>query len=184
MKKLQRDVSLTIRMVGSIDDEDTIASKEELGIVLSKLITGLSVDIKEVKITDVKDEVMDSKTYMDGLKDAWNIAAIISSMNQTKLREVFGRDDYSVDMALTEFTAKEAIDKIVNHEKECEIKVGDVVSVNGDIGIVTSFGTDNDAIHILYDDGIVNHYRKENKDIKKTGKHIDVKNILKQILED
>ena len=57
MKKLQRDVSLTIKMVGSIDDEDRIANKEELGIVLSKLITGLSEDIKEVTITDVKDTV-------------------------------------------------------------------------------------------------------------------------------
>lgn len=57
MKKVQRDVSLTLRMVASIDDEDRIASKEELGIVLSKLITGLSVDIKGVTITDVKDTV-------------------------------------------------------------------------------------------------------------------------------
>lgn len=57
MKKLQRDVSLTLRMVGSADDEDRIASKEELESVLSRLITGLSEDIKEVTITDVKDTV-------------------------------------------------------------------------------------------------------------------------------
>lgn len=186
MKKLQRDVSLTIKMVGSIDDEDRIANKEELGIVLSKLITGLSEDIKEVTVTDVKDEVMDSKTYMDGLKDAWNIAAIISSMNQTKLREVFGRDDYSVDMALTEFTAKEAIDKIVSHEKECEIKVGDVVTTpNGVAEYLVLRVENNQGAKVLHlcnrNNGTVQTMTGE---VKKTGKHIDVKNILKQISED
>lgn len=47
-------------------------------------------------------------------------------------------------------------------------------------GVVASFGTDGDRIHVLYLDGIVNSYRKD-KDIKKTGRHIDIAGMLKQI---
>ena len=58
--------------------------------------------------------------------------------------------------------------------------IRDEVDICGDKGIVTSFGTDGDAFHILYLDGIVNSYRKD-KNLKKTGRHIDIAGILKQI---
>ena len=79
-----------------------------------------------------------------------------------------------------ELTPQEAKSRIEAWETENEIKIGDEVDICGDKGIVTSFGTDGDRIHVLYFDGIVNSYRKD-KDIKKTGRHIDIEGLLKQI---
>lgn len=79
-----------------------------------------------------------------------------------------------------EYSVREVKTKIETWEAEKEIKVGDEVDVCGDKGIVTSFGTDGDALHVLYFDGIVNSYRRD-KDVKKTGRHIDIEGLLKQI---
>ena len=79
-----------------------------------------------------------------------------------------------------EYSVQEVKAKIDAWEAENEIKVGDEVDICGDKGIVTSFGTDGDRIHVLYLDGIVTSYRKD-KCIKKTGRHIDIDGILKQI---
>lgn len=114
-------------------------------------------------------------------EEAWEIAKKIllypahGGFNATELEEIFGRTEH-----LWELTPQEAKAKIEAWETEKEIKVGDEVDICGDKGIVTSFGTDGDRIHVLYLDGIVNSYRKD-KDIKKTGRHIDINGILKQI---
>lgn len=79
-----------------------------------------------------------------------------------------------------EYSEHEVKARIEAWEAEKEIKVGDEVDVCGDKGIVTSFGTDGDALHVLYFDGIVNSYRRD-KDVKKTGRHIDIDRLLKQI---
>ena len=79
-----------------------------------------------------------------------------------------------------EYSVQEVKTKIEAWEAEKEIKVGDEVDVCGDKGIVTSFGTDGDALHVLYFDGIVNAYRRD-KDVKKTGRHSDIEGLLKQI---
>lgn len=79
-----------------------------------------------------------------------------------------------------EYSVREVKTRIEAWEAEKEIKVGDEVDVCGDKGIVTSFGTDGDALHVLYFDGIVNSYRRD-KDVKKTGRHIDIEGLLKKI---
>lgn len=79
-----------------------------------------------------------------------------------------------------EYSEHEVKARIEAWEAEKEIKVGDEVDICGDKGIVTSFGTDGDRIHVLYLDGIVNSYRKD-KDIKKTGRHIDIELLLNKI---
>ena len=47
---------------------------------------------------------------------------------------------------IREYSVQEVKTKIEAWEAEKEIKVGDEVDVCGDKGIVTSFGTDGDAI--------------------------------------
>ena len=108
-------------------------------------------------------------------EEAWEIAKKILLYPDHKLEEIFGRTE-----PLLELTPQEAKAKIEAWEAEKEIKVGDVVDICGDKGIVTSFGTDGDRIDVLYLDGIVNSYRKD-KNLKKTGRHIDIKVILNQI---
>lgn len=113
-------------------------------------------------------------------EEAWELAKKIllypahGGFNATELEEIFGRTEH-----LWELTPQQAKAKIEAWEAK-QIKVGDEVDICGDKGIVTSFGTDGDRIHVLYLDGIVNSYRKD-KDIKKTGRHIDIDGFLKQI---
>lgn len=115
--------------------------------------------------------------------EAWEIAKKIllypahGGFNATELEEIFGRTEH-----LWELTPQQAKAKIEAWEAEKEIKVGDEVDICGDKGIVTSFGTDGDRIHVLYFDGIVNSYRRD-KDVKKTGRHIDITGFLEQIGE-
>lgn len=112
-------------------------------------------------------------------EEAWEIAKkLFADYSNTELDEIFGKG-WSFPK-LMELTPQQAKAKIEAWESSKEIKVGDVVNVCGDIGVVTSFGTDRDSIHVIYSDGIVNSYRKD-KDIKKTGSHIDIDWFLKQI---
>ncbi len=111
-------------------------------------------------------------------EEAWEIAKnLFADYSNAELDDIFGKG-WSFPK-LMELTPQEAKTKIEAWEAE-QIKVGDEVDICGDKGIVTSFGTDGDRIHVLYLDGIVNSYRKD-KDIKKTGRHIDIEGILKQI---
>ena len=111
-------------------------------------------------------------------EEAWEIAKnLFANYSNAELDEIFGKG-WSFSK-LMELTPQEAKAKIEAWEAK-QIKVGDEVDICGDKGIVTSFGTDGDRIHVLYLDGIVNSYRKD-KDIKKTGRHIDIDGLLKQI---
>lgn len=112
-------------------------------------------------------------------EEAWEIAKkLFADYSNAELDEIFGKG-WSFPK-LMELTPHEAKARIEAWEAEKEIKVGDEVDICGYKGIVTSFGTDGDGIHVLYLDGIVNSYRKD-KDIKKTGRHIDIEGLLKQI---
>lgn len=120
-------------------------------------------------------------------EEAWETARRIctsdydgceNALSHCDLDEIFGIVDCGKIM--NRYTPQQAKAKIEAWKAEKEIKVGDVVDVCGDKGVVTSFGTDGNNIHVLYFDGIVNSYRKD-KDIKKTGRHIDIEGLLKQI---
>lgn len=111
--------------------------------------------------------------------EAWEIAKeLFADYSNVELDEIFGKG-WSF-LKLMELTPHEAKARIEAWKVENDIKVGDVVNVCGGIGVVTSFGTDGNSIHVIYSDGIVNSYRKD-KDIKKTGSHIDIDWFLEQI---
>lgn len=117
-------------------------------------------------------------------EEVWEIARRIilpercGGLSSKEIGHIFG--DVDVEDIIKNFSPKQVKTKIEAWEQEKTIEVGDEVDICGDKGIVTSFGTDGDRIHVLYLDGIVNSYRKD-KDIKKTGRHIDIDVVLKQI---
>lgn len=167
---------------------DEVLVKARINSV-SNIGTGLPYEVKEIDNKEDRPRTIwvseqDIQEVPDmTAEEAWELARRIvgcreHGLEETKRREIFSRDDAFDVFNL--FSAKEAKAKIEAWEAEKEIKVGDVVDICGDKGIVTSFGTDGDAIHVLYLDGIVNSYRK-GKDIKKTGHHINIGGILKQI---
>lgn len=125
------------------------------------------------------------KTYSDGLNDAWELAKKVilatddGGISLNDITEIFG----SAYCALRDFTYEEALAKIEAYEKEKEIEVGDVVKFEGlheeKYGVVSvrRCGTVNG----IRADGTPFSWNKN--DCTKTGKHIDIESLLKEIGE-
>lgn len=118
------------------------------------------------------------KTYTDGLNDAWELVKhLYCDITCGELSRIFNLDEinsFDDEMAkiLKNYTPQEVFEKLT------EIKVGDVV-YNDDTmeeGIVTYIK--DDEIYMLYDDGSSGLVKGN---LTKTGKHIDIQKILKQI---
>ncbi len=128
------------------------------------------------------DEIV--KTYELGLNDAWNFAKNLIKTDHRQRNEIFGLDNScnGIRDVYERFTPQEALAKIEAYEKEkAEIKVGDVVTrnANGFNGIVTSIK--NGDANVMYDDGSTTVWSAKN--LTKTGKHIDIEGLLRQIGE-
>ena len=112
-------------------------------------------------------------------EEAWKILSKIllypanGGFNFTELEEIFGRTEH-----LWELTPQEAKAKIKAWEAEKEIKVGDVVERDGDIGVVTNIFEDGFS-NVLLENGETRVYQLIR--LKKTGRHIDIDGLLKQI---
>lgn len=113
-------------------------------------------------------------------EEAWEIAKKIllypahGGFNATELEEIFGRTEH-----LWELTPQEAKAKIEAWKAEKEIKVGDVVTVSAYEGIVTRDVDEQGYYALLLRDGDVGYYQRSS--FKKTGRHIDIEGLLKQI---
>lgn len=121
------------------------------------------------------------KTYEQGLADAWELAKKImlatddGGISLNDITEIFG----SAYCALRDFTYEEALAKIEAYESENEIKVGDVVKVDGLHCVVTAVY--KDSADVLFKDGSCENSDKTH--IENTGKHLEVDDLLRQIGE-
>lgn len=119
------------------------------------------------------------KTYEQGSADAWNLLKKVYDMKCETIEQIFGVEGGFWDV-IRDFTYEEALAKIEAYEKEKGIKVGDVVEgLSGYKAVVTVIG--RDRIQVMFDDG--SHTEWNPKDSKKTGKHIDIESLLRQIGE-
>ena len=133
-------------------------------------LTGLSCKSKEA--------------YEKGLADAWELARKIADISTTKERaDIFGYccNGITVTDVLRDFTPQQALAKIEAYEKEQEeIKVGDVVEFEvGTIAVVTR--REEEYIYVCFGDGTNMGFVKDEYVFKKTGRHIDITQILEQI---
>lgn len=123
--------------------------------------------------------------YVNGLEngrnEVWKLVKTLYDMSVEKVEKIF--HETNGHCVIRNYTPQEALAKLKAYEEAQEIKEGDIVDIFGNRAVVTSFGTDNMIIHVVYADGITNTYRKDRKGIKKTGKHIDIQSILEQIGE-
>ena len=122
------------------------------------------------------------KTYTQGLADAWELAKKIYDMTCTQIEKIFDVDGGFWNV-VRKITVEEALAKIEAHEKERGIKVGDEVVIDGEYFIVTKVikGEPNTTIYGLEKDGEVICYSA--RQFEKTGKHIDIESLLRQIGE-
>jgi hypothetical protein len=147
---------------------------------------------REMPNTEAKNELVRDfdceldMAYDRGLNDAWELAK--------KIILVKGRGGFDAELNLKlfgtiscadiiqNFTPQEALAKLKAYE-EAQIEVGDVVDVaNGTLAIVTY------ANHVIDNYSFVDFTGTTRNDykssmLKKTGKHLDISSILKQIGE-
>ena len=120
------------------------------------------------------------KTYTDGLNDAWELIRKLFKMSGSEVKEVFGH--VILGVLVNDLTPQEALAKLEAYEKEKnEIKVGDVVFGDDEpdvYGIVTFVSCE--MIYIVWSDGS-SGVEYDFRDIKKTGRHIDITSVLEQI---
>lgn len=125
-----------------------------------------------------------SKTYEDGLADAWELARKIENkLDIPTAREIF--DAYRIADILDNFTPQEALAKIEAYEESKAIKVGDEIAIVGHAikGYVIEKSQECEDCYVVlitnYKDLRTAIYNKTV--IKKTGRHIDIQHILEQI---
>ena len=119
------------------------------------------------------------KTYTKGLADAWELAKKVFEMSYKDRADIFDSTNYSA--ILGHMTAEETLAKIEAYEKEKEIKVGDVVSISDGTKSVVIDQNEDDAFLVLTENGCVECYKA--KYLRKTGKHIDIESLIRQIGE-
>ena len=130
-----------------------------------------------------------TKTYEQGLSDAWQLAKKIvlkaekGGFNYDDFVRIFGIGDYTT--LFEKMTVEEALAKIEAYEKEKKIKVGDEV-VHSEGSFQTKFTVtffERNKIEGFDKNGNTHSFCYPNPYIKKTGKHIDIEGLLKQIGE-
>lgn len=130
----------------------------------------------------------DSAIVSDSMtaEEAWDIAKkLFADFSDAELDEIFGKGwSYPKLMDLTPHEAKEKIKAWEAEKAEKEIKVGDVVietsgAGNEYIGVVTQIIINQYSMCMVYADGSAGIALAKN--IKKTGRHIDIDGLLKQI---
>lgn len=128
-----------------------------------------------------------SKTYEDGLNDAWEAARIV-----VDCKVPFDFWELSSGQSMLAvfrlYSVKEAIEKIREYEEEqkkaAEIKIGDEVTDDeGWNGVVTFISPDGKYLVVTLQDGNAIRWKKES--FKKTGRHFpEIAEVLKQLQED
>lgn len=133
-----------------------------------------------------QEEVMKS-AYDEGLNDAWKLVYRIREMDYAERITAFGND--ALFEILRENTPQEALAKLKAYE-DSKIEVGDEVICKAltefddrankeNYGVVT--GIYSDHYEILMKNGDTTGFKL--KECEKTGKHIDIQQILEQIGE-
>ncbi len=129
----------------------------------------------------------ESYGYEKGLNDAWELAQKIvcyegdGGMSQRELEKIFDSFNTCEIMCLSYF---EALAKLEAYEKANEIKVGDVVTIfprsGGQYDAIVIMVNIENHINVIYADGVTADNVPPQL-YKKTGKHIDLTDLFKQI---
>lgn len=128
-----------------------------------------------------------SKTYEDGLNDAWEAArTVVDCKVPFDFWELPSGQSMLAVFRL--YSVKEAIEKIREYEEEqkkaAEIKIGDEVTDDeGWNGVVTFISPEGKYLVVTLQDGNALRWKKES--FKKTGRHFpEIAEVLKQMQED
>ena len=110
-----------------------------------------------------------NRSYEDGLKDAWEAAKKITTLDAVEQKKLFGC--LGIYYIAKEFSAQEAIKKIQQYEQEKEeqIQVGDEVIATSGKAVIVSINDDKDKARYIYHDSTLGFDKVCN--LSKTGRH-------------
>ena len=122
--------------------------------------------------------------YDQGLNDAWELMCKINKLSIEELEKVFGRRFQYITEIIETITPQEALAKLKAHE-DSKIKVGDVV-IHEETGmkflIITHEKGDFYKFGVIdLEKMTLDKIANNTSAFKKTGKHIDVQNILEEL---
>ena len=126
----------------------------------------------------------DSKTYEDGIKEAWDIAKKVVSIPKNggftneEIKDIFGTQYRSE--VFKKYTATEASKKFSEWEKKTKFSLNDqVINMDGMRGVIMNIVSPNETFFIWWEDGTSGEESVGN--IKRTGLKINVAELLEQI---
>jgi uncharacterized protein YkvS len=133
------------------------------------------------KLQKYEDDIA-SKTYEDGLNDAWKVLEHIQSgeLSEEDIKNIWNISDTTFLNSFTEiYTPQEALKILEAYEKPQQIQVGDIIQhKDGTYGVVTRFV--GGIADVLWEDGTVSTESYVDE-LHKTGKTRDISSILEQI---
>lgn len=130
---------------------------------------------------DMLEPYFDEKSYTKGLADAWEAAKRLYDTTHEDRNKIFGLD-HSCNGILDvfeRFTVEEVLAKFKAYDDSI-VQVGDVVTSGVGKGVVTRKEGKN--IFVMWSDGSCGE-DADPKTLHKTGEHIDLAPLLKQIGE-
>ena len=144
----------------------------------------LNAKIDAYELYDNQHEEEYNQAFNQGAEAAWELAKKIilydkSSYSGEELKEIFG---YAYSQTIMKnYTYQEVAAKVAEWEKgKEEINVGDVLATSGGRNaVVTKVFNDGD-VQVLFESGKFD-VRVHARNLKKTGRHIDIDGFLKQI---
>lgn len=165
--KVGDEVLVRVKIIGCSENRVYDVMANRATILETSLID--KIHIREDDI--VQDQDMTAE-------EAWEIAKkLFADYSNVELDEIFGKG-WSFPK-LMELTPQKAKAKIEAWEAKKEIKVGDEVGHDGEIGVVTNTDDKAGFFNVLFKNGKTAAYKSER--LKKTGRHIDIDGLLKQI---
>lgn len=122
------------------------------------------------------------KGLNDGRNEVWEFLKAFCGMDVGERQKVFG--EYAVNRLVENMSPQKVLENLEAYEKANKIKVGDVVFGDDEpdvYGIVTFVSCE--MIYIMWSDGS-SGVEYDFRDIKKTGKQIDITSVLEQLRGD
>ena len=118
--------------------------------------------------------------YNKGLNDAWELAKEVWAMSLRERDDAFGYEKF-IDV-LEDYTPQEAFAKLEEYE-DSKIEVGDVVKLLRTMQVCIITRIQDKSVRVLFKDGTGGMIDVPIDEIEKTGKHINIQQILDSIGE-
>ena len=168
-----------------MSNEEIVKEIDEATNLMTEAKVKMNIALNLARGVIMKGNTVDTEAYNKGLEDGrnevWELAKKLWHNDAKTNDDIYGIE-YFIDIA-NDYTPQEALAKLEAYEKEQnEMKVGNVVTVCGEKGIVVGYLCGLEEYEVWMD-GYGRPQRICKNEIKKTGKHIDIQSLLEQIKE-